>query len=285
MSSTTTDSLASSITSVLRPLRSLSPNLNSPLAFIVPIVVILLRVAYVQAKHIHETRTAKKRNMSYTVKWGRERLHFPLPSSDAKLAEIRHEIATYTQLDPQAFKLVHAGAVMKDDNAPISAYGIKPNSTIAVVGGGDVPGASKRRKHKERPAERTEASTVAQIRGELDAVRRTLQPDVDAFLATLDPSSVPSSTASAPPPQPASALTDGKVTQLGGRNTDVELEHRRLGELLLQSLLRLDAISAEGEWEEARKERKGAVKEVQGLLDRLDGGWRARPRTNVQSQT
>ena len=49
--------------------------------------------------------------------------------------------------------------------------------------------------------------------------------------------------------------------------------------MLLQSLLRLDAISAEGEWETARRERKGAVKEVQALLDRLDGGWRARARS------
>ena len=59
---------------------------------------------------------------------------------------------------------------------------------------------------------------------------------------------------------------------------DIEREHVRLGELLLQSLLRLDAITAEGEWETARRERKGAVKEVQALLDRLDGGWRARAR-------
>jgi hypothetical protein len=50
----------------------------------------------------------------------------------------------------------------------------------------------------------------------------------------------------------------------------------RLGEMLLQSLLRLDAINAEGEWEQARLERKKAVKEVQGLLDRLDTGWRKR---------
>lgn len=154
------------------------------------------------------------------------------------------------------------------------------------MGGGDVPHAPKRHKHKEKPAERTEASTVAQIRGELDAVRRTLKPDVDAFLTTLNPAA-PSTTASAPAPQIGSTAVsrDNKAAQLGGRNTDIELEHRRLGELLLQSLLRLDAISAEGEWEEARKERKGAVKEVQSLLDRLDGGWRARPRTNVQSKS
>ena len=56
----------------------------------------------------------------------------------------------------------------------------------------------------------------------------------------------------------------------------MEQEHVRLGEMLLQALLRLDAIQPESEWEQARKERKGAVKEVQALLDRLDGGWRAR---------
>jgi len=50
-------------------------------------------------------------------------------------------------------------------------------------------------------------------------------------------------------------------------------EHNRLSELLLQSLLRLDAIQTDGTWEAARLERKGAVKEVQGLLERLDGGW------------
>lgn len=57
---------------------------------------------------------------------------------------------------------------------------------------------------------------------------------------------------------------------------DVDMEHRRLGELLLQSLLRLDVINLDGAWTDARKERKGAVKIVQGLLDKLDGGWRAR---------
>ncbi len=85
----------------------------------------------------------------------------------------------------------------------------------------------------------------------------------------------PSRTVTAPPPKPASAA--GSAPQPPA--SDLAHEHVRLGELLLQSLLRLDAITAEGEWEEARRERKGAVKEVQGLLDTLDGAWRARTRT------
>jgi len=53
-------------------------------------------------------------------------------------------------------------------------------------------------------------------------------------------------------------------------------EHNRLGELLLQSLLRLDAIVPDTQWEDARRERKDAVREVQALLDRLDAAWAAR---------
>ena len=64
------------------------------------------------------------------------------------------------------------------------------------------------------------------------------------------------------------------------KQPDLAQEHVRLGEMLLQSLLRLDAINAEGEWEQARVERKKAVKEVQGLLDRLDSGWRKRVKSS-----
>ncbi|KAF7790415.1 hypothetical protein EIP86_001370 [Pleurotus ostreatoroseus] len=149
----------------------------------------------------------------------------------------------------------------------ISAYGIKQNSKIAIIGGGDNNVSSK-----PVPERRTEDSTIAQIRTELENVRRKLQPDVDDFLFALHPTK----TSSAPPPQPADR--SWQRTGKDVKQTDLAQEHIRLGELLLQSLLRLDAITAEGEWEEARKERKGAVREVQGLLDRLDGGWRARPK-------
>ena len=57
---------------------------------------------------------------------------------------------------------------------------------------------------------------------------------------------------------------------------DLEYEHGRLGELLLQSLLRLDLLTLDGSWTEARQERKNAVREVQVMLDRLDGSWRTR---------
>ena len=139
----------------------------------------------------------------------------------------------------------------------VSAYGIKAKTTIAIIGGGDHSVTSKA---KAAPERRTEEGTITQIQSELDNVRQKLKPDVDNFLTLLQP---PSSEAQ--PPKEKSS-----------KQVDLAQEHARLGELLLQSLLRLDGIVAEGEWEVARKERKGAVREVQGLLERLDSGWKAR---------
>ena len=138
-----------------------------PRPALVPLLLVLARIVYVQAKHHLGSRNGKDKHMSIFVKWGRERyvaatpsqavysssdvpptlplnhsppcgqrvpfsptssahaapprhcrLHFPVPPPDAKLGQLRHEIAEYTQLPAQSFKLIHAGAVMKDDNAP-----------------------------------------------------------------------------------------------------------------------------------------------------------------------
>ncbi|KAJ3480106.1 hypothetical protein NLI96_g8589 [Meripilus lineatus] len=267
------------------------------------------------------------------------RLYFPLPPQDTHLSVIRNQLAEYTQLPPASFKLIHAGAIMKDDNAPISAYGIKEHSLIAIIGGSTTapspPSGGKSKADsssaattkgkgkgnappiQQRP---TEESTISQIRTELEKVRQKLKPDVDTFLENLkatvqeaegtgtgadgdgDTDAQPSTTTTSPSTSPANKpkskskskksrpqqrqqqqqQQDSASSPLSSQNppqyTNLAQEHIRLGELLLQSLLRLDAIHAEGEWEEARKERKGAVREVQGILDEVDGAWRARPK-------
>jgi hypothetical protein len=91
----------------------------------------------------------------------------------------------------------------------------------------------------------------------VDGVRDGLLPDVERLLAAL------------PPPAP-STETEGDGQKITPAQKS---EHLRLGELLLQALLRLDALGADGEWPDARAARRGAVREVQGLLDRLDARW------------
>jgi BAG domain len=120
-----------------------------------------------------------------------------------------------------------------------------------MVGAADRPPASNAPlPPREAPQRATEPELISKIQEELQQTRQSLVPPLNDFLGVLDSSTHP----------PTSEL---------------EREHVRLGELLLQSLLRLDALMPEGTWEEARTLRKGAVREVQGLLDRLDDGWRA----------
>ncbi|TFK44356.1 hypothetical protein BDQ12DRAFT_640922 [Crucibulum laeve] len=186
--------------------------------------------------------------MPVTVKWGRERITFDLPPPDTKLAAVRASLADYTHLPRDAFKLIHAGALMRDDNAPISAYHLHPNSTIALIGH-DQPLPPMPNQHHHPPTQpqpRSEQSIIATIQSELNHVRSELTPAVQKFLITLP------------------------------NTPNQEKEHTRLGEMLLQSLLRLDGITTNHDWEDARRERKEAVREVQGMLDRVDGAWEDR---------
>ncbi|KAF9010559.1 hypothetical protein BDQ17DRAFT_1299070 [Cyathus striatus] len=184
--------------------------------------------------------------MSVTVKWGRERISFALPPPDTPLAALRDYLAQCTHLPRDDFKLIHAGAVMKDDLAPISAYRIHSNSTIALIAH-DRPLPPTPQHPHVPPLQDSEHVVIARIQSELTRVRAELSPGVETFLSNLP--SLPNQ----------------------------DKEHLRLGELLLQSLLRLDGITTNHDWEDARRQRKDAVREVQALLDRLDGGWAARP--------
>lgn len=144
---------------------------------------------------------------------------------------------------PRVCEIVTFDDVFTKIITPVSSYGLKNKSTIAVVGGPEQVSTAPERK--------TENHVIAQIGSELDKVRTGLLPSVDKLLDSL----------------PNQTITPGD---------GLDQEHKRLGELLLQSLLRLDAIHAESEWEQARKDRKAGVREVQALLDRLDTGWKAR---------
>ncbi|CAA7261707.1 unnamed protein product [Cyclocybe aegerita] len=175
--------------------------------------------------------------MPVTVHWGRDRFCFDLPPPDTKLAAIRNSIAAYTQLAPAAFAIVHDGAVCADDNAPISVYHLRPNSALAIVANTEAPA----------PFKNTEHAQIAAIQAELNTVNTALRPAHHQFIADLAH-------------QPRASLTK---------------EHLRLSELLLQALLRFDAIVPERDWATARAHRKAAVKDLQSLLDQLDSAWAA----------
>jgi len=191
--------------------------------------------------------------MSIRVKWGSERLHLALPPPETTLGEFRKVIAEFIHLPPSSFKLIHSGAVMKGDSFPLTAYSIRNGSTIQVVGGQlPTPGRKVPASAATAAARTTERGLIETIQNELTQVRQTLVPGVQTFQSHL-----------ASPEQ-----------AVGGKET-LKQEHTRLGEMLLQSLLRLDAMMPNSDWVDARRERKTAVKEVQNLLSQLDGAWKA----------
>ena len=157
----------------------------------------------------------------------------------------------------------------------MSTYKLKENATIALIGGNTLAPEQPSASATPRPlapkpkasTPQTEEGAILAIRAELEKVRETLVPDVDAFVRALVPSSEEGATLGFEATHPGSTVPSAPTS----------LDHTRLSELLLQSLLRLDALHMSGaDWPEARVQRKAAVREVQGVLDRLDGAWTAR---------
>lgn len=117
----------------------------------------------------------------------------------------------------------------------VSAYHLRPNSIVTIV----TPEPSS--------IKNTEQAQIASIQAELSSVDNSLRPAHADFLSQLNPQS----------------------------RFGLEKERNRISELLMQALIRLDAIIPEHDWTNARASRKLAVNELQILLDRLDSAWAA----------
>ncbi|KAJ4001560.1 hypothetical protein F5050DRAFT_1803089 [Lentinula boryana] len=199
--------------------------------------------------------------MHLNIKWGKERVSFEIEDPLIPLRVLKNFISEWSHLPLESIKLIHSGAVLKDENAPLSSFRFRPNATIQVVGSADsIPPPPH-----GGPTQKSETSTISQIQEQLTSIRSSLVPSLEKFLQTLHITSNPQPTATVPP---------NSSTQF----PPIQKEYARLSEMLLQSLLSLDAITVDREWEQARQERKIAVKEVQGYLDQLDDTWNSRVR-------
>ena len=68
----------------------------------------------------------------------------------------------------------------------VSAYHLKPNSTIAVIGTADAPPSAPAQQAKPTPAPpRSEQSTINQIQSEMQNVRSSLGRDLENLLVSL----------------------------------------------------------------------------------------------------
>src|SRR6266481_5780777 len=110
-------------------------------------------------------------------------------------------------------------------DGPVSTYGIRDGATLQMIGHAELPSSKKAPVPPKNPQRPTEHSLVSKIQEEIKRIHHSLVPSLEAFLGHLQSLS--------PPP-----------------TLELEREHARLGELLLQSLLRLDALAPEGNWED-----------------------------------
>lgn len=100
-----------------------------------------------------------------------------------------------------------------------------------------------------------------------ESVSEGTEPSVDRPTSDLATAAPTASAASRTIPSSLDQMRPGQVDAI---KAGLFMTHRRLSELLTQSLIALDGVSLSNEHAEARKQRKEGVREVQAWLDRVD---------------
>ncbi|BGP25311.1 hypothetical protein JCM10295v2_004234 [Rhodotorula toruloides] len=243
------------------------------------------------------------------VQWGRETLRVPLPPPNSPLSTLRATLYNLTGVPPSHQKLIYAGAVLKDDLAPLSAYGLTDEEETAgndgegegkksfwdswaLMGRGGVKRKAKKlvmlgskdvsARVDDRLSQRKDLDDLASQPSTSDgnagdekkvdseeAVQRRIREISTHKLDELEPQVK----------QVESWLAQEQARRFASPSSSAEdpdgpAPPRRtllyLSEVLLQGLLKLDSIEIPSGYAEARRERKEAVRRVQEVLDRVD---------------
>ncbi|KAG0205976.1 hypothetical protein BGX28_002526 [Mortierella sp. GBA30] len=191
------------------------------------------------------------------IRWNDEKYTIDFDSrilGQIKLRELRGICKELTGVPLGGLSLMHAGATMKDDNAPLSCFGIKAGARVIVSG---IKPTAEQIKEMTTNGDPEEYALILRISGSLEKSRDFLseylskyEQDVDLYLA-----SKPASFSMQSMPPARKKLHD---------------VHGMLSENLLQSLLALDGVTCKPDFEVARVKRREAVKETQKLLDVID---------------
>ncbi|KAF9313580.1 hypothetical protein BG003_005052 [Podila horticola] len=192
------------------------------------------------------------------IRWGAEKYTIDFPGKilgHIKLGELREICKDLTGVPLGGLTLSLGGATMKDDNAPLSCFGVKPDGKIMVDGYKPTEEDIKQMTTNGDPEE---YALILRIQSSLSRTQEFVaehvpkyEQDVETYIQSKP---TPFSFQSMPPAR--KRLQD---------------THGMLSENLLQSLLRLDGVTCQPEFEVARVKRREAVKETQRLLDQVDG--------------
>ncbi|KAF8938768.1 hypothetical protein EDD21DRAFT_371515 [Dissophora ornata] len=193
------------------------------------------------------------------IKWGREKKTVDFEDralADIKLGELRQRCHEWTRVPIGGLTLIYTGATMKDDSAPLSCFGIKPNGQITMMGTRPTKTDIRTLTTNGDPEEYALINRIqTSLQRTLDLVAEHVpryERAVEDYIQS-DPAPIDRSLETLPPAR--KSLQDA---------------HSLLSENLLQSLLVFDGVVCKPDFEVARATRREAVKETQRLLDVID---------------
>ncbi|KAF9994944.1 hypothetical protein BGZ79_000265 [Entomortierella chlamydospora] len=193
------------------------------------------------------------------IKWGREKKAIDFKDrtlADVKLGELRQKCHEWTKVPIGGLTLIYAGATMKDDNAPLSCFGIKPNGQIAMMGTRPTKSDIRTLTTNGDPEE---YAVIVRIQTSLQKAMDLAAEHFPRYQQAVEdyihsnPGPVNLNQETLPPAR--KALQDA---------------YTLLSENFLQALLVFDGAVCKPDFEVARGTRREAVKETQKLLDVID---------------
>ncbi|KAF1985299.1 hypothetical protein K402DRAFT_379667 [Aulographum hederae CBS 113979] len=230
----------------------------------------------------------KHRNKAFPV-------HFPeqcIDQGELSIGELRAAAAKKLDIgDPNRIKLFYKGRNLKDDNRLARAEGFRSGaeSEILCVAGERPMGGSDFGSSEDSEDAGESASKPKRKRNTKKKRKGKKSRGGDSGTATPNGDTGGTSTPIPPPHAPLPQTAIGKIEALASlfhtqfvplcvqytTNPPADeakraFEHKKLTETILaQVLLKLDAVETEGD-PDARMKRKELVREVQGMLNRLD---------------
>jgi hypothetical protein len=233
---------------------------------------------------------------------------YSIDDGELKIGKIRQEAAHRLSLaasEAGRVKLFYKGKNLKDDSRTARDEGMRSDVQAEILvslgehiavpdddeedeeeemdNKGDKKKKNRKRKKKSGRASNSGTATPDASRTHAASTSTGLNPD-----ATFAPSRAPPPRSMNTTPKPVqtpmekiealashfhTTLVPPCITYISNPPTEpakLEFEHKRLSETILaQILLKLDAVETEGN-DEARQSRKALVKEVQGMLNKLD---------------
>jgi hypothetical protein len=240
----------------------------------------------------NQERCGRRSPLSFSLfQLATRRLLVDLPPPNAPLSALKAILAERTGVPPSQMRLLHSGFQLRDDRQSLADYrlydedpsrGSESSASSRLGGFSTLLRGFSWAPPRSRPPKR---------------LLMIGSPETQASVSDLPQSSSSNSTSTAPPPaqksfkapildergalerlQQIKALLDPLEPRVAALERDstslkpaeVAQSKGMLSETLLQVLLKFDSIDVQGEWAQARAERKAGVKEVQALLDRLD---------------